>query len=154
MTHTQVVGAGTPAKRRPFLRGMKVRIKELAQEAKFIRKEESKIKSLKGSKLWNDDSDDGKMLRYYLWDDFKQLNSHRKCEVREAARAAQLAYGFLRGVPYSVVEGKRKPEKEHRFTYYIKPEVKRLVKKFGKLWNNENYDAEIETWLKPEVDIN
>ncbi|MDW0323524.1 MAG: hypothetical protein QN632_08705 [Nitrososphaeraceae archaeon] len=131
---------------------MKVRIKELAQEAKFIRLEETKVKARKvfiRGKFGTSDPSYSDLCTDFWW-----LNSHRKVDVREAARAAQLAYSFLRGVPYSVVEGKRKPEKEYRFNYYIKPEVKRLVKKFGKLWNNENCDAEIETWLKPEVDIN
>jgi hypothetical protein len=143
-----VATAGTVVKRRPFLRGMKVRIKELAQEAKFIRFEENKIKS---NKLYIQNYDDlppeRKAFVNQMACDHRELRSHRKVEVREAARAAQLAYGFLRDIPYSEIENKRKPEKEYRFNNYIKPEIKRLTKKFGKLYGKENYDEEIEKWL-------
>jgi hypothetical protein len=146
-----VTVAGTTVKRRPFLVGMKVRIKELAQEAKFIRFEQNKIKSKQKimpipteydhiKKKWYPERDDHSK-------DWVELNSHRKCEVREAARAAQLAYGFLREISYSKIENKRKPEKEFRFNYYIKPEIKRLAKKFGKLGYKETYDEEVEKWL-------
>jgi len=146
-----VAPAGTGVKRRPFLCGMKVRMKELAQEAKFIRFKQNKIKSKQKimpilteydhlNKCWKDVPDD-------LSGDWRELNSHRRVEVREAARAAQLAYGFLRGVPYSRIENKRKLEKEYRFDNCIKPEIKRLSKKFGKLGYKENYDEEIEKWL-------
>lgn len=131
---------------------MKVRIKELAQEAKFIRFEENKIKSRQKIRSNGYYSINGEWLGGYVEHDggsrdFLELNQHRKCEVREAARAAQLAYGFLREIPYSKIENKRKPEKEYRFKYYILPEIKRLAKKFGKLYGKENYDEEIEKWL-------
>jgi hypothetical protein len=87
---------------------MKVRIKELAQEAKFIRLEENKIKR---NKLYIQNYDDllpeKKVFVTQMSRDHHDLQSHRKCEVREAARAAQLAYAFLRGVPYSQIENKR-----------------------------------------------
>ena len=139
--------AGTTVKRRPFLVGMRVRIKELAQEAKFIRFEQNKIKSkqkiVMGCWAWKKP----RVTPDELSQDWIDLNSHRRVEVREAARAAQLAYGFLREIPYSKIESKRKPEKEYRFNQYIKPEIKRLTKKFGKLYGKENYDEEIEKWL-------
>lgn len=130
---------------------MKVRVKELAQEAKFIRFEENKIK--KKQKI---------SPNYTQWDyvnkcytnypdvysaDFRKLKTHRRHEVREAARAAQLAYAFLRQVPYSKVEQKRKPEKEYRFQRYIKPEIVRLANKFGYRYQKETYADEIEKWL-------
>lgn len=128
---------------------MKVRIKELAQEAKFIRFEE--IKTKKEQKfLYEKYPTMDKNIGIYYYDlcsDLESLKSHRKVEVREAARAAQLAYGFLREVPYSQIESKRKPEKEYHFNLRIKPEIKRLAKKFGKLYGKENYDEEIEKWL-------
>lgn len=130
---------------------MKVRVKELAQEAKFIRKEETKVKSKKEylyEKFPTMETSVG-ILYSELCLDFEKLNFHRRHDVRDAARAAQLAYAFLRGVPYSVVENKRKPEKEADFNSNIKPEVKRLVKKFGNLYsyNNESYDIEVDKWL-------
>jgi asparagine synthetase B (glutamine-hydrolysing) len=128
---------------------MKVRIKELAQEAKFIRLEETKAKKRKNFLYEKYPSMNEDIGRYYsdLCSDLNSLKSHRKVEVREAARAAQLAYAFLREIPYSKIENKRKLEKEYRFDNYIKPEIKRLAKKFGKLWGKENYDEEIEKWL-------
>lgn len=148
MQNAQVTTAVTVVKRRPFLVGMKVRIKELAQEAKFIRFEENKIKSNKlYIQNYSDLPSDKKEFVNQMAYDCRSLESHRKVEVREAARAAQLAYGFLRDVPYSEIESKRKQEKEYHFNYRVKPEIKRLAKKFGKLYGKENYDEEIEKWL-------
>ncbi len=59
------------------------------------------------------------------------MRSHRTENVRDAARSAQLAYAFLRGIPYKTIEPKRKLEKEWTFQAYIKKDVKRLVNKFG-----------------------
>jgi hypothetical protein len=130
---------------------MKVRIKELAQETKFIRLEQDKIKSKQKIMPCPSMYDHIKREWYPKRDnnsgDWVALESHRKVEVREAARAAQLAYGFLREISYYEIESKRKLEKEYRFNNYIKPEIKRLAKKFGKLYGKENYDEEIERWL-------
>ena len=83
--------------------------------------------------------------------DFLQLRSHRKVEVRNAARAAQLAYGFLRGVPYRVIE-----PKTYTDVYkmdQIKKEVKRLATKFGGLGYGKTFDEEVEQWFNiGEVD--
>lgn len=124
-------------------------MKELAQEAKFIRHEENKIKSKQKiaplSNFVNGAWTEGPDPKSWEW---RKLHSHRTHEVREAARAAQLAYGFLRGIPYSKIESKRKQEKKYRFKYDILPEVKRLAKKFGELPRDQNYDEEIENWIK------
>ena len=45
MKNTQVASARTGARDGAFLRGLRVRVKELAQESKYIRLEETKIKS-------------------------------------------------------------------------------------------------------------
>lgn len=80
---------------------LKVKIKSLAEEAKIIRKEESKNKFFR-----------------------ETLAAHRKGVVRSEARAAQLAYSFLRGRNYSELEAKthHKPDWER---------VKKLVDKYG-----------------------
>lgn len=124
---------------------MRVRVKELAQEAKYIRLEETKIKSKQ-------------KIRSYSWcdrtaidnnsKDFWKLQAHRTVEVRNAARAAQLASGFLRGVPYKVIE-----PKTYTDVYkmgQIKKEVKRLATKFGGLGYGETYDEEVETWFNTD----
>lgn len=70
-------------KRNPFLR---VKLKSLAEEARIIRIEERRA------------NEAGK---YQLQSD---LREHRVIIVRWNARATLLAYQFLRGVPYQVVE--------------------------------------------------
>lgn len=68
--------------------------------------------------------------------------------VRPAARSAQLAYAFLRGIPYKSVERKRKPEKEWDFQYTTMKEIKRLVKKFSTVEGEKiDYSEEVERWI-------
>lgn len=128
---------------------MRVRVKELAQEAKYIRLEETKIKT---SKLYNSDytelpSDKQKVVSR-MATDFWKLRSHRTVEVRNAARAAQLASGFLRGVPYKVIEPKTYTD-VYKMNQ-IKKEVKRLATKFGGLGYGKTYDEEVETWFNTD----
>jgi hypothetical protein len=79
------------------------------------------------------------------------LRSHRTQNVRDAARAAQLAYGFLREVPYRVIEPTTYTD-DYRMRQ-IKKEVMRLATKFGGLPYGENYDNKVEKWFEMEVDI-
>lgn len=74
----------------PALVTLRVKIKSLAHEARIIRAEEQKAKA---------------MRRPWL---FKLLYWHRIGDVRYHARYAQLAYGYMRGVPYRVIERKTK----------------------------------------------
>ncbi len=121
---------------------MRVRIKELAQEARFIRHEEEKIKGRQ--KIGND----------LKSDQFWKLRNHRKVDVRPAARAAQLAYGFLRDVPYRKIEPTSKEPQgyyEEKDRENLKKEVKRLATKFsnnGKI----NFDSEIDEWFAKSLD--
>ena len=69
---------------------LKVNIKSLASEARHIRKESSRVK--RDSELKGNDPE------------FAALDGHRRWNVRNEARAAQLLYAYLRGVPYSRVE--------------------------------------------------
>ena len=73
---------------------------------------------------------------------FFSLRDHRIQDVRGAARAALLAYGFLRGKQYKSIENKTKPMNQIDRTRLIK-ETKRLVNKFG----GENRDEEVIKWL-------
>jgi|GEM_PF-3107454 len=61
---------------------LKIKIKNLADEARTIREEAAKVS---GKAKWN-------------------LNHHRKTVVRQAARENLLAYGLLRGVSYAAME--------------------------------------------------
>jgi hypothetical protein len=68
---------------------LKVKIKSLAAEARIIRHAEE---------VWRHrEHDKGRPT-------FFGLRSHRIWDVRNEARAAQLAYAYLRGRPYAVVE--------------------------------------------------
>ena len=67
---------------------LRVNIKSLASEARYIRKESNRVKRKSGG---NDP-------------DFRSLDSHRRWNVRNESRAAQLLYAFLRRVPYRHVE--------------------------------------------------
>lgn len=81
---------------------LKVKIKSLAAEAAIIRKEE----------------------RRHRGDTRTGLYLHRVNDVRYEARAALLAYAFLRGRPLARVEAK-----SHRKAPW--PRVEQLVKKYG-----------------------
>lgn len=70
---------------------IKVKILSLAAEAKIIRKQEQKARA-----------HGNRSLRI-------GLAAHRRGTVRHEARHAQLAYGFLRGMPYKKMEAKCHP---------------------------------------------
>lgn len=84
---------------------LRVKVKSLAEEARIIRREEHRN--------WGTLRD--------------ELHLHRVGVVRREARAAHLAYGFIRGRSYSQMEGKLKdprngPDWE---------KVRRLCKTYG-----------------------
>lgn len=85
---------------------LKVKIKSLAEEAKIIKREEKKALSK---------NDRDKYVSLYL---------HRIQIVRPECRSSNLAYGFLRGRPYSKLERKCYEAPDFRY-------VKKLVDKFG-----------------------
>jgi len=88
---------------------LKVKVTSLAAEARIIRKLErhEKAKRKPGSPPSAA---------------FFGLQSHRRFDVRNEARSACLAYGFLRGVPYSAMEAKA----------YQPPNWKRVEQLVGK----------------------
>jgi len=81
---------------------LKVKIKNLADEARTIREEARKTS---GMVKWG-------------------LNHHRKTVVRGAARTNLLAYGLLRGIPYAIIEIKSVEAPDFR-------EVLKTAKRFG-----------------------
>lgn len=144
--------AQSSAKDGAFLSGLRVRIKELAQEARYIRFEENKIKSKHKIQMTFYGYVDGQYIRRDNDDkskEFLKLRTHRTQNVRQAARAAQLAYGFLRDVPYRKIESTTKPPVgywEEKTWKEITNEIKRLATKFSKD-GKTNFDEEIENWL-------
>jgi len=100
--------------RRQFL---KVKIKSLSEESRIIRAEEKKVANV------------------YL---MGQLHWHRTNDVRIESRAAQLAYGYLRGKTLKQVEKSAdRPE-------WVDKRAISIVKKFGRLEAREGF---VE-WLK------
>lgn len=63
---------------------LRIKVKNLAEEARIIRKEEGRFRGME------------------KWD----LQNHRTWNVRNECRATQLALAFMKGKPYSKVEPK------------------------------------------------
>lgn len=97
---------------------LKVKRKQLASEAKDIRKEERKALSY-GRALLSDFRATGSTTNdpnkwpedcRHTYRTFRRLNTHRKGTVRSAARHAHLAAGFINGTAYSAMERSRYTE--------------------------------------------
>ena len=93
---------------------LKVKVKSLAAEAKIIRLEER---------------------RAGHGDLRNRLALHRRWHVRFEARHSLLAYGYLRGIPYGVMERTihedNEPDWEH---------VEQMVKRFGPPKHNTGFE--------------
>lgn len=85
---------------------LKIKLKSLAAEAAIIRREENKLK------------------RAHHGEETYGLTYHRKYVVRKEARYTGLAYGFLRGLPYSKIEIEPKREPDWKY-------VKSMVQRYG-----------------------
>ena len=103
---------------------LKIKSKHLALEPAIIRKEEKKILQRIRSGYCNDTAE---ATRKY-----ESLHIHRKWNVRNEARATELARAFIAGKPYLSVEQKRKEENEYKFLVYIVPRIVAMVNKYGK----------------------
>lgn len=88
-------------------RYLKVKIKNLADEARTIREEERKVR---GMDKWS-------------------LQHHRKTTVRDAARRSLIAYAIIRGKDPSVHESRNTDDILARAL--DRKEVERMVRKYG-----------------------
>ena len=113
---------------------LKVKVKSLAAEAIIIRQEENKIRErldrvpeeFKASNL----------------DRLIGLASHRRKEVRDEARASQIAYGYLRGKSFERMESLANTHPNwHR--------VQKMVQGYGTRAQIDGYAA----WQKVAVDF-
>jgi len=88
---------------------LKIKVKHLALEPSIIRHEERKVSGMN------------------KWD----LQHHRKWNVRNEARATQLAIAFLKGKPYKSVEPKLRDKNagQHNLVFH---RVLRMAQKYGK----------------------
>lgn len=80
---------------------LKIKIKHLTAEAKIIRHEEQKTlkeaRKIAGAQ--------GKEAFYErACSEFLSMRQHRTVKVRDESRSTQVAYGFIRGKKYGVVE--------------------------------------------------
>ena len=115
---------------------LKVKIKSLADEAKIIRREERQaiLRRDRKEELGNYTKANQEH------EVFEGLREHRMGIVRSEARAAQLAYGFIKGKKYAEIEPKQslkdcKVFNEYRFNEHgLVDRVGRLIAKYG------NYD--------------
>jgi len=110
---------------------VKIKIKSLAEEARIIRMEERKLKGRLPP-------EERHRIQY--------LSLHRKVQVRKAARLSQLAYGFLRGVPYRTIEPIT------RLSNALTPsdmlEISKMVNRYGKAGGSLNDLCKVtEAWM-------
>lgn len=108
--------------REALIRKLRINVKSLAAEARFNR-----IEKHKASKGW------------IKWD----LDHHRTGPLRHEARITQLAYAFVRGVPYRVVENKVKDPSELE---YVRQRVKQKLQRFG----FSVTDSETKKWFNDQ----
>lgn len=104
---------------------LKIKQKHLAVEPAIIKHEERKLRDRISINMISD--------RPYLGlqDKLFSLVNHRRCDVRNEARATHLARGYLRGLEYKTIEPVRRPEKEYTFTVAIVPRILAMVNKYG-----------------------
>ena len=113
---------------------LKIKSKHLALEAGVIRFEEQKLKR-QIEWLKTHQQDEAKVRA--MWE---SLNSHRRFEVRNEARATYLARAYIEGRKYETVEIERKDN--GTFYSYIMPRVVSMVIRY-KL-------GKIEKFMKPD----
>jgi len=114
------------------IRHLKIKIVNLADEARTIRAEEKKVvkqyRRKHGGELTN------KTGSYIPGQSI--LAEHRRGRVREAARANLLAYAYLRGVPYECVES---PNTVKPIDW---PRVRKIIQTFG----GDGNETKVRAW--------
>jgi len=130
---------------------LKIKSKHLALEAGVIRFEEQKLKR-QIEWLKTHQKDETKVR--FMWE---SLNSHRRFDVRNEARATLLARAYIEGRIYKTVEHCRKDN--GTFKTYILPRIVSMVIKYehGKIEKFMKPDAvkavrdEVVAWLEGQV---
>jgi hypothetical protein len=114
---------------------LKIKSKHLALEAGVIRFEEQKLKrQIEWLKTHQKDDAQARAT-------WESLNSHRRCEVRNEARATYLARAYIEGRKYNTVEHEIKDL--GTFNVYILPRVVSMVIKY--------MHGRHEKFMKPEA---
>jgi hypothetical protein len=126
---------------------LKIKSKHLALEPAIIRIEERKlIKQIKHYKQYHQLTTDRCSYDehpefYELYGKFHSLNSHRRFDVRNEARATYLARAYIEGRKYNTIENEIKDL--GTFNVYILPRVVSMVIKY---MHGRN-----EKFMKPEA---
>lgn len=116
---------------------LKVKCVNLADESKYIRRlERRRLNAARRA-----EKQESKNYNYAV---FFNLQDHRRREVRQAARSAHLAYGFLKGHSYAMME-----EKSWGPPNFA--EIERLARKYGELGDNVIKDK-FEAWKAEAVE--
>jgi len=83
-----------------------------------------------------------KVIQKDQWQsDHSDLRNHLVENVRPEARAAQLLYAFMRGVPRNRIEGNRCLENDYDIN-------DRVIRKHGKYCRLNRQKEKLEQWLK------
>lgn len=124
---------------------LKIKAKHLALEPAIIRKEEQKLKK-QAKHLRERQENDSKVM-----DKFFSLQSHRREDVRNEARATHLARAYLAGKLYGDVEAKRNPSKEGGFQFIVLKRVVSMVNKYKEKGRPEITLNMIQKWANALV---
>lgn len=119
---------------------LKIKAKHLALEPGIIRHEEEKLK--KQIKYCRDTGTSYSELKNQL----ESLVRHRKWDVRNEARATNLARAFLAGKSYTSTESKR--NEEYLFQHYIIPRIVSMANKYGVGDQRKTTAETIRVWSK------
>lgn len=106
---------------------LKIKSKHLALEPSIIRKEEDKLKG----QIRYQSKKENAALALALTTKLESLSTHRRWNVRNEARATELARAYLKGKPYVTVE-KRSKCNDDMYKLYIVPRIVAMVTKYGK----------------------
>jgi len=128
-----------------FIEPVKIKIKTLAMEAKYIKKEERK-KLRQASYHRSLETDNAaSAVTASVWD-YVRLREHRKGPVAQESRASLIAYGFIRGKEFKQIENPRseKPLEVDKVTA--------MVYKYGYTagMSKDDIEKEVVDWMEVE----
>lgn len=110
---------------------VKIKLVTLAAEGRIIRREERKVLARASARRARDEDCEALVLAY------QGLHTHRTDPVRVTARHTHLAWGVLRGRPYTAMEARC-----HHPPDFAR--VERLVRRFGSAEDVERWPAWLE----------
>jgi hypothetical protein len=114
---------------------LKLKLSSLAAESRLIRNEENK-RLKKHRKVLEKKKQSGELVdSSEVAPGYRSLHDHRTGIVRETARHNHLAYGFLREVPYAVMESRCKEEPDFGL-------IEKIAQRFSTVWSEEMW----KTW--------